>query len=290
MTANYPPPVNKLLTLGDPRGEREWPDYLALGISAEHVPDLIRMALDETLHWADSESKEVWSPIHAWRTLGQLRAEAATEPLTHLLVRIDRDHDDWVGEELPEVFGMIGANAIPVLVAYLSDPRHDLWARVAAGSGLEEIGKQYPPLRSECVTALTHQLERFAENDPTLNGSLLANLLDLRGVESAPVIERAFAAKKVDGSVAGDWEDVQIEFGLKTERTTPRAPIELDEAFNRFAEIVDTLASRQGGQSRRIETSNDADEIVDRVISRMLARGELKSSPKPQRSKSKKKK
>jgi hypothetical protein len=51
----------------------------------DQVPELIRMALDEDLHWADTESAEVWAPLHAWRTLAQLRAEAAVEPLIGLL-------------------------------------------------------------------------------------------------------------------------------------------------------------------------------------------------------------
>ncbi len=288
MTANYPPPVDKLLTLGDPRDEREWPDYLALGISAEHVPDLIRMTLDEELRWADSESKEVWANLHAWRALGQLRAQAAIEPLLQLLPRIDEDQDDWADEELPDVYGMIGPAAIPALVKFLANSSYGLYAHTAAAGSIKEIAKRFPVSRAECVAALAHQLEQFADNDPVLNGFLLSDLLDLGAVEAASVIERAFAVKKVDESIAGDWEDVQIEFGMKTERTAPRAPTELDEAFNRIAGMIDTLMSRRGEQPRRIETSNDSDEIVDNVISRMLASGELKSPKKQQQHQSKK--
>jgi hypothetical protein len=44
---------------------REWPDYLQLGLASEHVPELIRMAIDEDLHFADTNSLEVWAPVHA---------------------------------------------------------------------------------------------------------------------------------------------------------------------------------------------------------------------------------
>ena len=73
----YPPPVSDLLTFGDCSRIGAWPDYLALGLGPQHVPDLIRMALDEELHLADPDSLDVWSPVHAWRALGQLRAESA---------------------------------------------------------------------------------------------------------------------------------------------------------------------------------------------------------------------
>lgn len=71
----YPPPVSRLLRLGDVR---------ALGLTAEQVPALIRMAVDEELQWADSDSPEVWAPVHAWRALAQLQAGPAAKPLASL--------------------------------------------------------------------------------------------------------------------------------------------------------------------------------------------------------------
>jgi len=73
-------------------------------------------------------------------------------------------------DDLPKAFGLIGPAAIPALRSYLADPAHGLWTCLAAAEGLQEIGKQHPDARDECVVALTEQLERFAELDPTLNG------------------------------------------------------------------------------------------------------------------------
>ncbi|MBI3797972.1 MAG: DUF1186 domain-containing protein, partial [Deltaproteobacteria bacterium] len=220
-TEAYPPPIDQLLTVGDCRKLPEWPNYLERGLGPEHIPDLIRMAVDEKLNHADSDSLEVWAPIHAWRALGQLHAEAAIEPLISLFRTIDEDDNEWAGEELPTVFGMIGPTAIPALTAYLANPANSLYARIAAISCLRRIAEVCPETRAECVSILTRQLEEGATADPSLNGFLLASLLDLNAVESLPVIERAFAADWVDESVAGDWEDVQIEFGLKEQRETP---------------------------------------------------------------------
>ena len=71
------------------------------------------------------------------------------------------------------------------------------------------------------------QLERFAEQSDSVNAYLISPLLELRAVESAPVMERAFAAGRVDEMAQGDWEDVQIELGLKTHRDHPPKPNEL---------------------------------------------------------------
>jgi hypothetical protein len=40
-------------------------------------------------------------------------------------------------------------------------------------------------------------------------------LLDLKAVESVPVIETAYSARKVDDMVSGSWAAVQVELGLK---------------------------------------------------------------------------
>lgn len=218
---DYPSPVSELLGLGDCRGQSEWPDYLALGLGEEHVPELIRMALDEELHTADAESDALWAPIHAWRALAQLGAEEAAKPLTRLLYRIDEYDDDWVGEELPEVFGQLGPAAIPVLVGYLADDAHGLWARIGAAQGLREIGTRHPEARSDAIDALAETLEGFAELDPTLNAFLVSYLVDLDAVEATPLMERAFEAEQVDYGVMGDWEDVRMELGLLEVRETP---------------------------------------------------------------------
>ena len=58
--ADFPAPVSRLLTLGNPGPPgAEWLDYLAYGFTAEHVPDLMRLATDMGLNRADPESLEV---------------------------------------------------------------------------------------------------------------------------------------------------------------------------------------------------------------------------------------
>lgn len=218
MTDAYPSPLDQLLTLGeDAARTTRWPDYLTFGIGPEHVPMLIHMATDRRLH--DADAPEVWAPIHAWRALGQLRATEAAEPLTTLFHELEEW--DWVSEELPRVFAMIGPAAIPVLVRYLDQREHRPFPRANAAAALTDIAKSHPEARDECVAALAAQLRHFATQDRTLDGFIVGNLLDLRAVEAALVMEQAFAAGRVDLSIAGDWEDAQVALGLLPERRTP---------------------------------------------------------------------
>jgi hypothetical protein len=225
---SFPPPVNRLFQLGDPREQTAERDYLALGLGAEHVPDLIRIAQDDSLSEADSDSPEVWAPMHAWRALGQLRAEPAIEPLLGLLHRFEEDDDDWL-DELPHVFGEIGLAALAPLEAYAASGQNNMSARSLAASGLARIAEHYPETRDGAVAALTRLLENYLEpdRDPALNGFLISDLIDLKAVEAAPLIEQAFSASAVEETVAGDWDEVQVELGLKE---APAAVSQKDQA------------------------------------------------------------
>ena len=87
---------------------------------------------------------------------------------------------------------------------------------------LEHIARKHPADRDVCIAALTRQLEQFSGHDPVFSANLVVSLVELEAVEAAPLIERAFAADAVELTVMGDWEDVQVELGLKEERESPR--------------------------------------------------------------------
>lgn len=221
---SYPPPVNQLLTYGNcaEMDFDNWPDYLELGIAPKDIPDLIRMATDNELYQDEEDTLESWAPIHAWRALGQLRAEAAIEPLMGLFQEQETNYWEWIAEELPLVYSMIGPAAIPALAAYLADTSDGVFPRITAVNCLEDIAIDYPETRQECVAIFTRQLESFAKNGSEFNGFLIASLLELKAVESAPLIERAFAADTVDRMLVGDWDDVQVELGLKSREELPK--------------------------------------------------------------------
>jgi len=221
---SYRPPVEALLSLGEPPGRDMSVDCAALGLGREHIPELIRMAVDPELHSGPQASQIVWAPVHAWRALAALRAEAAIVPLLGLLARLDDDMDDWLAREIPDVCALFGQPALQPAADYLADARHGVWARVTAANCVGHIGVAHPDLRAECVAKLAAQLEQCATQTENFNGMLVWDLMDLKAVEAAPVIERAFAAGRVDESVCGDWENVQIEFGLKTHREHPPKP------------------------------------------------------------------
>src|SRR6266487_5766746 len=148
--APYPPPVDVLLTLGDPRNAGVVERRHALGFGQEHLPDLLRMARDRGLYTADGDTDEVWAPLHAFYALSDLDISAAVPEIIPLF---DLE-DDWYDRELPELLGKVGAPALEPIRAYLAD--HTRWGfgHSVACHALEQIARQHPELREQVVTIL----------------------------------------------------------------------------------------------------------------------------------------
>ncbi len=210
-----------LFTLGEAnRNRNDWPNYLQHGFDQNDVPALLELVADQSLHTAPSDSMQIWVPLHAWRTLGQLRNDASVLPLLGLFDELVED--DWALSELPKVIGMIGEAALEPLATYIAEQDHDEFSRVMAVDSLCEIAKHHPALRDEVITHYKHYLHHPDTTVDTLNGLLVCCLLDLDAKELIDEIRALFNQQCVDISCAGDLEEVEIELGFRTERSTPK--------------------------------------------------------------------
>jgi hypothetical protein len=237
---NYTPPVSELLTYGTCHANREWPNYVEeLDFTLEDVPELVRLGLDVAFDDLTLDDPEMWAPIHAWRVLGQLRAETAIEPLIALLGR----DDDWVGEELLAVFSLMGGAAIPGLKAFFLRSKGETWVRIRALESLEAIIKRDPSYKVDCVPFFQEQLANFANQELDINAALISILIEGQVVEAAPLIEQAYQADAVDQFWCGSWASVQIDLGLKSEADFTEA--ELRPSFS--PEVMDLLDNLRRG-------------------------------------------
>ncbi len=225
-------PVARLLELGEPKYSRDfaWPDYRSFGLGAEHIPALIAVATDrELISLPDERDPRAWAPIHAWRALGQLRAQDAIQPLLRLFHEV---HDnDWVIEEMPDVFALIGPPAFDALAAYLRDPAYPVYSRLVAATCLMQIGLSHLEARAASVAVLAEQLADFEQHSPGMNGVLIANLVELQAVEHMELIQRVFTVGKVDRFIAGDWRDVKNRLRPAASKR-PTQPVTLEKKVN----------------------------------------------------------
>src|SRR5215207_1348309 len=246
MTNAFTEPVSKLLKLGRPDGET-WLDYSTLAITRDHIPDLIRLAEDHEMRVMeppadfpeDKDLPEWYAQIHAWRALGQLRAEEALPVILGILHQVDDEDDDWIGEDADEVFALIGPAAIGPIAEYLNDNTKGLYARVTAAESLHAIGKAHPETRNECIRILASVLENYQQNDEGLNGFIIYDLVRLRATEHIDLLERAFKSENVDEMIMGDFEDVQVELGLIEKRITKPARLPFLESLSQRDEIFE---------------------------------------------------
>ncbi len=218
---NYTSPVNQLFQLAPSSKIEDWSSYANLGITIEHLPEVARMAIDEDLLYSEEDS-EFWAPSQAWRMLAVLGTVAAVAPLITVLQDWSEENWDWLGEEIKEIFGHIGAVALPALAKTLGNTKYSTYTRENAVMSISEIGKQHPASRTECITVLTTQLTRFSKNNPELNACLVTDLaVHLKAVESAAVIEQAYQSGRVNEDFIGDWDDAQVHLGLKDASELP---------------------------------------------------------------------
>jgi hypothetical protein len=219
------PGLKILFELGEPRGHRDdWPDYKQYGITAEDVDDLLRLATDASLNSADTESKDVWVPLHAWRALGQLGDPRAIKPLISLFDPLC--DDDSAAEELPVVLAMLGDDAIDPLTDFLDDDSHAEFARMMAVGALEEIAQRDPSTRNRIVRIMTDYLGGPDANSRILNGCAVSALVTLQARESIDTLRGVYNSGNVDLFACGDIEDVEIELGFGADRSTPRPSLE----------------------------------------------------------------
>jgi hypothetical protein len=214
----YPPPLDELLRLGSPWEEVDIDARIVdLGFGQEHVPDLVRMTRDRALNTAIVDTDESWAPIHALTALADLDIG---EYVAELVPLFDID-SEWFGEELPDILGSAGEPALEPLRTYVQDRTRWLYGRAHAAAALTAVGTKHRELRGRAVQILSDALERATDNDPTLNGFLVTELVDLKAVEALPAIRQAFEQNVVDESIRGDWGEVLKALKQPIDRDDP---------------------------------------------------------------------
>lgn len=236
--------LDPLRTLGhkptdaDPAQWRDYPQ--AFGFDESHIADLIRVGTEPFL-WSDAESvvgidtdvvdwldipeeaeddERIWAThFHAWRALGQLRAEAAIAPLLDMIgAASNLDSESEVFEDfdiaLAPALAMIGAATIAPLGVRMAQDAADTRCRLTWLECLDQVA-QVPEHRDAALAVMRDLLVGAKGHDPEFNAFVVAHLTELDDREALPVIEAAFAAGSVRLDIMGDWDDVQVAWGLK---------------------------------------------------------------------------
>lgn len=217
-------PVTDLINSTVPIGTLLHTDYVAQhDLRAEHIPELMQVFARRYDQWTDREEGDAfWAGLKALKALGRLGAEEASTLLLRGLNLAHENEDEYDLEEIPRTLADIGAGVMPAVNAFVADNANQLWARAYATEYYGYLLERKPETREAIVVAVTDLLRQHEQLDPHLNASLVSELVKCKAVESAPVIEAAYAADSVDEGLIGDWVDVQLRLGLLEKR--PRTP------------------------------------------------------------------
>jgi hypothetical protein len=219
-------------------------------------------------------------PVTAWRTLADLQASESVKPLIYMLCELEGEYDDWACIELPHVFGKIGKPAIGPIVQLANDADKADFIRVIAAEGLHRVAEYHTETRNEVVACLVEMMTKAAHSSIEFNSTLLDGLVELRAVEAAEAIERAFATDRLDVGMIGDWEAVRRTLGVEgLGLEMPKHPHNSIERFRRrvgigiFSDqpIFDKGESIPDAEQAYYERacdvfskSNEAEQVVDR--------------------------
>ncbi len=283
----YPEPVDALRRVGSFHDPESAQRRSELGLSQEHVPDLVRMARDRALHAAAIEDLEGWAPVHAIYALQGLDVSQVVEQLIPLF----DVESDWLESELAPIVASAGAAALEPARRPFLDKTRWVFARTRLADVFEHVGKNDPELRPQAIETLNEVLQDYAQNDEALNGFVIDSLVELEAEESLPLIRQAFEAKSVDEMIRGGWSDVLEDMGHEPD---PDDPLVAESARRKEAQY---RQMQQMMQMRRIQEMADAGPVSEPSVGGTPKQGKAKqkrkqekASRKANRPKSKKKK
>jgi yecA family protein len=179
-------------------------------------------------------------------------------------------NDDYAQSELPEVIGMIDAVAIPALVECWHQLEKNQSNYCLAEDSLCEMAEFNPEHRIQVIDIYCNYMRNPYTSERTLNGFLIAQLMDLKAVEAFDGIRHMFASDCVDLNCVGDLEKVEIDLGFSTQRSTPKPTfvetqsyenplepfnIELNDEEGAFFQVVENCLLRYGDDDSILDIS-----------------------------------
>lgn len=267
----YPPPVDTLLHLGDPRNTEIEQLRQNPGLSQTHLDDLVRLARDRDLNTAVSNTPDVWAPIHALYALENLDVS----PVVDDLIPLFDVPGDWHVKPLEAMVSKAGAAALEPLHRYLADTTRWAFGRGAAASTLEAIALRWPELRPQVVAILQKALQAAGQNDDTTNSFIIDSLVKLNAAEALPSIRHAFELNRVNMTMRGDWQQTLHDLGMKPDPADPLVEESARRAREQREQVSPSASSMQ-------EQSWKPRQVLDQVARNVLDHADSRRrSPAP---------
>lgn len=194
-----------------------WSEDFDAFLQTDDIPLLIGIALSDDIHNTQRNIN--------YLALAALRRYADPDMLPALIIWLAREalDEDGIAYEISDIFIKIGPPAVDVLLQFaqktLIDDFKEVFFSHAAVTSMQH--DQYR--RSDIIVALKKTIEYRLKHRPVVDLTLLLlTLLDLRPIDELDFFREMYQPDKVDFGICGDWEDIEIELGLRETRSTPK--------------------------------------------------------------------
>ncbi len=238
LAKRYSGNVAKLLTLGraalNPRGAFSYRNDV--GIEESDAEQLLQLAADNDIYHyvygkvSDEEAKEFYGVIHAWKALSELAVPEAKTLFQKLMMEVKEDlFDDWILVEFRGLMVPYRSGMFAESVAIIEDESINEWIRLEY---LELVRDMLA--HGEVTVAKANKLlaKIFATSQsPVINAFAIGICTDHQLTEHYDAIATCYENDLVDIEHLGDLEDVEMEFGMRTERETEKELTEMQKMF-----------------------------------------------------------
>ena len=190
------------------------------GITLEDIPILAVIINSDKLYHHREEAYG-FAVLHAAVALSALQQPATVPLLINQLYKATKFNDDYSIELFPMLISSFGQSAIEPLIQANELCKDDL-VKSLINQAIQASATHDPSVLTQVKTYLVEQLQNYAKQSEFYNSTLISNMADLGMVEQLPLIAEVYRHKKIDPTYMGDMEDIEIEFGVRTKRDTPR--------------------------------------------------------------------
>ena len=264
-----PKPVRELFRVGEvdwPADPEDWPDYAAMGLTAEHAPVLARLIEEED--WfldvsegalAEEDPDAEWADLHVPRALVAVAgADALPTLFEGMRLSIEEDFFGDVytqeGERWIDACGEGGAHGC---AAWAGRERNCWLEESEALGGVERWVKANPGPTADAILKRTVRrvlaaMEDPDPEDPECNGHRIDFLAEMAVAAAKPAVEAAWARGGFARFVTGSYEDVMTRLDGRTPvRWKEPVPVPVDPAAAARAAAAAAKAARAAKKKQR---------------------------------------
>lgn len=174
--------------------------------------------------------------VHAIYLLGEIEAGDSIRAIFNVLSQSEEYFELYLGDFITSMIWepvyKMAANNLEACKHFMFKPGINTFARINLPEMVEQIALHHPERRKEVLAWFTDVIHFFLDStfednviDSDLIGLLICNVIDIKGVELLPEIERLFERGLVSKGICGDWKEV-------------KAALERPDNYNKRKEIL----------------------------------------------------